>query len=263
MEHVHEASLPGTGFEIAIVAAGVIALTLYFLTYKKQSNWPVYRFCLFIAGVLAAVISLAGPLADAAHKDFTLHMVVHLLLGMLSPLLIVLSRPFKLMLKSLPVIRARRVSAFMKNSRYIRCLHVPVTGMVLNIGGLYVLYMTSLFHHMHTSLVIFMLVHLHVFLAGYLFTHVILEIDFTARRYSFYHRAAVLVLALAGHKILSKMIYANPPQGISQTSGEGGALLMYYGGDVIDLVLIILICYQWYRARQSVYTISSRPSHAI
>lgn len=260
MEHGHEASLPGAGFEITVVIIGVIGLTAYYLGYEKQSDWPGYRFGLFIAGVFTAVISLAGPLANGAHGDFTLHMVVHLLLGMLAPLLLVLSKPVKLMLKSLPVMKARQLSAFMKNSRFIRFLHIPVTGAILNIGGLFLLYMTGLFHQMHSSLVLFILVHLHVFLAGYLFTHVILEADFTARRYSFYHRAAVLILALAGHKILSKMIYANPPEGISRAAGESGAMLMYYGGDVIDVILIIFICYQWYRSRQRTYMIQNKPS---
>lgn len=260
MEYVHDASFPGAGFEIAVMVIGVIALTAYYLAYEKQSNWPLYRFGLFIAGVLTAVISLAGPLANEAHGDFTVHMVVHLLLGMLSPLLLVLSNPLTLMLKSLPVLRARQLSRGMKRSRYISFLHVPLTGACLNIGGLFLLYMTGLFHQMHSSLVLYILVHLHVFLAGYLFTHVILEVDFTALRYSFYHRAAVLVLALAGHKILSKMIYADPPEGVSRTAGENGAMLMYYGGDVIDVMLIILICYQWYRARQRTYTIQRTPS---
>ncbi|MFB1081694.1 cytochrome c oxidase assembly protein [Jeotgalibacillus sp. JSM ZJ347] len=263
MEHIHEASFPGPEFEIAVVITGIIAITLYYLAFAKLSSWPVYRFLLFVAGILATVTSLAGPLAGGAHESFTLHMVVHLLLGMLSPLLMVLSRPLKLMMKSLPVLKARRLSAFMRESSYIRFLHLPVTGAVLNIGGLYLLYMTGLFHQMHSSLILFILVHLHVFFAGYLFTHVILEMDFILHRYSFYHRAAVLILTLAGHKILSKIIYANPPEGISRTAGESGAMLMYYGGDVIDLLLIIFLCYQWYLDRQRLYAISTRPSHSL
>ncbi|WP_404406169.1 cytochrome c oxidase assembly protein [Jeotgalibacillus malaysiensis] len=260
MEHVHEASFPGPGFEVAVVMIGVIALTAYYLGYEKQSNWPGYRFVLFIAGVTTAVTSLAGPLANGAHGNFTLHMVVHLLLGMLAPLLLVLSKPVTLLLKSLPVLKARQLTSLIKRSRYISLLHVPLTGAFLNIGGLFLLYMTGLFHQIHSSLVLFILVHLHVFLAGYLFTHVILEADFTAHRYSFYHRAAILILALAGHKILSKMIYATPPEGISRTAGESGAMLMYYGGDAIDVMLIILICYQWYRSRQKTFTIQNKPS---
>ncbi|KIL43635.1 hypothetical protein KP77_33410 [Jeotgalibacillus alimentarius] len=259
MEHVHT-PFPGAGFEITVIVIGVTALTVYYLAYEKQSNWPLYRFGLFTAGVLTAVISLAGPLANEAHSNFIIHMVIHLLLGMLSPLLIVVSKPLTLMLRSLPVKKARRLSVWVRRSRYVRLLHLPVTGACLNIGGLFLLYMTDLFHQMHSSLVLFILIHLHVFLAGYLFTHIILEVDFTARRYSFYHRATVLILALAGHKILSKMIYADPPEGISRTAGENGAMLMYYGGDVIDVILIILICYQWYRARQRTYTIQNNPS---
>ncbi|TFE01781.1 cytochrome c oxidase assembly protein [Jeotgalibacillus salarius] len=259
----HEVSLPGTGFEVTVILIGLTLLITYFAAYRKHTHWPVYRLLLWGAGVLLAVVSLAGPLAGSAHGDFTLHMVVHLFLGMLAPLLFVLSKPIELILKTLPVLKARKLSAFMKNSRYLHVLHIPATGAILNIGGLFLLYMTGLFNQMHSSLVIFILVHLHVFLAGYLFTHVILEMDFTVRRYSFYHRATVLVLALAGHKILSKMIYATPPEGVSRAAGESGAELMYYGGDLIDVALIVLICYQWYLHRQRKYAIQPEPLNVI
>ena len=61
-------------------------------------------------------------------------------------------------------------------------------------------------------------------------------------------RAIVLVCSLAGHSILSKYLYAHPPIGVSSADAETGAMLMYYGGDLIDLGLILIFCYQWYKA---------------
>ena len=124
----------------------------------------------------------------------------------------------------------------------------PIIAAILNIGGLFLIYMTDLFTLMHTSAWLYGLVHLHVFLAGYLFTISIIYIDITTHRYSFMYRAIVLVLALGFHKVLSKLIYAAPPDGISKGAGESGALLMYYGGDIIDLGLIVILCWQWYQA---------------
>lgn len=94
---------------------------------------------------------------------------------------------------------------------------------------------------------LFALVHLHVFLAGYLFTMSIIYIDIVTYRYSFLYRAAVLIAALGFHKILSKLIYASPPAGIPIQDGERGAMLMYYGGDIVDLALIIILCLEWYK----------------
>ncbi|MGB2993236.1 MAG: cytochrome c oxidase assembly protein, partial [Paenisporosarcina sp.] len=55
------------------------------------------------------------------------------------------------------------------------------------------------------------------------------------------------VLAFAAHGILSKHIYAHPPSGISATQAETGGQIMYYGGDVIELILIFIFCFQWYK----------------
>ena len=52
---------------------------------------------------------------------------------------------------------------------------------------------------------------------------------------------------LALHSILGKVIYAHPPQGVADEQAQLGAQVMYYGGDYIDLVLIVLFCLDWYR----------------
>ena len=120
--------------------------------------------------------------------------------------------------------------------------------MILNIGGLYVLYLTSLFEWMHQSTIVYFIVHLHVFLAGYLFTASIVYIDLTAHRLSYLFRSIILIISLAAHKILSKIIYADPPAGVPREQGEAGGQVMYYGGDFVELVLIIILCSQWYKA---------------
>ncbi len=58
----------------------------------------------------------------------------------------------------------------------------------------------------------------------------------------------LLTIALACHGILSKYIYVHPAIGVPVAQAKTGSILMYYGGDVIDLILIIILCYQWYKA---------------
>mgnify|MGYP003446024625 FL=1 len=64
------------------------------------------------------------------------------------------------------------------------------------------------------------------------------------------YRAVVLIVALAGHSILAKYLYAYPPIGISKQQAERGSMLMYYGGDIIDAILIFILCFQWYKANR-------------
>ena len=93
-------------------------------------------------------------------------------------------------------------------------------------------------------------VHIHVFIAGYLFTISLLYIDPVSHRFSFLFRTVVFILALAGHGILSKFIYAYPPEGVLIEQASVGAMLMYYGGDAVDLLLIIILFKHWYQSNR-------------
>nr|WP_163531326.1 cytochrome c oxidase assembly protein [Halobacillus ihumii] len=252
----------GSGFlpDLPVVLFFGLLFILYIwaaITTSKQSrlrSWPIHRYICWCAGVLCAGAAIVGPLANRAHYDFTAHMTAHLLLGMLAPLLLVLSAPLTLLLRTVPVRTAKFVAKLLKSWPVSLVSH-PVSASILNIGGLWLLYMTSLYEAMHHNLLVGLAVHLHMFLAGYLFTASMIYIDPTPHRYSFVYRAIVLILTLAGHSILSKYIYVQPPPGVSEAHGELGAMIMYYGGDLIDLFLIIVLCYQWYRAARPRVTI--------
>lgn len=227
---------------------------------KHLKKWPFYRYILWILGIASALSAVASPLADRAHSDFIYHMIGHLLLGMLAPLLLVLAAPITLLLRALPVHPARKLVKLLK-SRYIRFISHPATASLFNIGGLWVLYTTDLYHIMLHNQAVHIFVHLHVFVAGYLFTSAFIYIDPVAHRYSYLFRSVLFTIALAGHAILAKYIYGHPPAGIPPEQAESGGMLMYYGGDVIDIIIIYILCRQWYKAkrpriaaRESVYS---------
>ena len=228
-----------------------IALILYIYAVirsnQKYKRWPKYRTTYWVLGVLFAILALAGPLANLAHGNFTAHMVGHLLLGMLAPLLMALAAPVTLILRTLPTPIARKFSKILQ-SWPSRWLTNPIVASILNVGGLWLLYASNLYALMHESILIHFIVHMHVFIAGYLFTISLIYIDPRPHQLSFWYRSIVFIIALAGHGILSKYIYAHPPMGVFKDQAESGAMLMYYGGDAIDIALIIILCFHWFRA---------------
>ncbi len=224
------------------IMAGII--TSKQLHLKK---WPIYRYLLWIAGVSSAASTIIGPLAQKAHSDFIIHMSGHLLLGMLAPLLLVLAAPVTLLLRSLETTNARRVVKLLKSAP-VQLVSHPIIASILNIGGLWVLYTTGLYEAMHNQMSVQILVHIHIFLAGYVFTAAIIYIDPVSYRFSYLYRAIVFILSLGGHQILAKHIYAHPPAHVSLDDARAGGMLMYYGGDLIDLVIIIIFCWQWYHS---------------
>jgi putative membrane protein len=110
------------------------------------------------------------------------------------------------------------------------------------------LYTTDLYPAMGEHEALHVLVHLHVLGSGYLLTAALIVVDPAPHRPGFLSRAAVLVLFLAAHGVLAKYLYAHPPAGVPAEQAERASMLMYYGGDLIDVVLITVLCRQWYAA---------------
>ncbi|MCH6264768.1 cytochrome c oxidase assembly protein [Neobacillus citreus] len=242
--------LDDTFLQVVLLLPLVLVLFLYLLAVSllkfRKKTWPLNRTFFFVLAICCAVAAVSGPLAVRAHQDFTAHMLSHLLLGMLAPLLMVLAAPMTIILRTLNVNAARRLVTFLKK-RYFLFLSDPVVASLINVGGLWVLYTSDLYMAMHKHTLVYVAVHLHVFLGGYVFTSALVNIDPIPHRRSFIYRGIVMVAALAGHGILSKYIYAHPPAGVPADQAESGSLLMYYGGDVIDLILVVIFCYQWYK----------------
>jgi len=103
-------------------------------------------------------------------------------------------------------------------------------------------------------------VHAHLFIAGYLFTAAVISVDPMPHRRSFRHRSAVLVLALAAHDILAKYLYAHPPDGVPVPAAETGAMVMYYGGDAVDVAILVVLGAHWYRATRPRWRRSIQPA---
>lgn len=229
------------------IMASILYIVAAVVTSNQFTRWPLRRTVFWSAGMMCALLSLVGPLADQAHTNFTIHMIVHLLLGMLAPLLMVLAAPMTLAFRMLRVDLARRLSHLLKCNLFRFLVH-PIVTSFFNIGGLWILYTTNLYALMHQSMVVHVLIHVHLLIAGYLWTASLIYIDPTPHKKSFRFRSTVLLLSLAGHQILSKYIYAFPPNGVPVTQAEIGGMLMYYGGDAIDIVIIFILLQQWYKA---------------
>ncbi|OJH19143.1 hypothetical protein BLX88_08060 [Bacillus obstructivus] len=214
---------------------------------RHYKRWSYFRIFYWGLGVLCMATVAVGPLAKSVHSNFTAHMFGHLLLGMLSPLLILLSAPMTLFLRILRVKHARYITKVLK-SFPIRLICDPLTASLLNVGGLWLLYTTNLFSQMHQNILLYLFIHLHVFIAGYVYTAAFIYIDPIPHRTSYMYRAIIMIISMASHGVLSKYIYAHPPNGVTTTQAEIGGMIMYYGGDLVDIILIYIFCLQWYKS---------------
>lgn len=216
---------------------------------RNRRGWSTWYMGSFSIGAGLLAIAVSPPLAMWAHHDFRGHMVQHLLFGMLAPLGLVLAAPATLLLRTLSVSSARRVTAILR-SRPTRWLTHPVTALMLDVGALYLLYLTLLYAATLTSPVLHGLVHAHFVAAGCLFVWAIAGPEPTPHRPGFRTRLMVLFVAIAAHSTLAKLMYAYGwPRGTHHSPEQirSAAQLMYYGGDVAELLLAIALFASWYR----------------
>ena len=212
----------------------------------------MWRTTLFSSGAFLLALGLVPPIAEFAHEDFRGHMVQHLALGMLAPLGLVLGAPLTLLMATLPKSLARKTAQFLRLSPLQKLSH-PVSALFLNLGGMYLLYLTPLYSASLSSGLLHLLVHLHFIVAGCLFTWAIAGPDPGPRRPSYMYRFVILFLSMAGHAILAKMIYAYGwPQGTHHDLAEiqSGAKLMYYAGDGAEVLLLIALLIGWKQSQQ-------------
>jgi putative membrane protein len=228
--------------------AALVALALYVMgaarLRRRGDAWPWWRDLSFTLGSAGLALS---PLPGG---EFTAHMLQHVIVGMLAPLLLVLARPVTLALRALPPGRARRVLLAVARSRPATVLVFPPVAAALDVGGLWVLYRTHLFAATHDHPWQHALVHVHVFAAGLLFSAAVCQLDPLRHRYSILLRAATLVAAGTAHAVLAKSLWVAPPPGTAFSAADlhTGAELMYYGGDLAEIALAVVMAAQWYAA---------------
>jgi putative membrane protein len=183
------------------------------------------------------VLGLALP----AH-DFAGHALQHLLVAMVAPLGLVLGAPVTLLLRTLPVRTARHLTRLLR-SRPARTVAHPVTALLLTTGGLVALYLTPLYARMLTSSSLHQAVTIHFLLSGCLFAWVVAGADPAPHRPSVPARLVLLGVAIAVHATLSQLLYAGALVQVpaSVADRQAGATLMYYGGDLAELLLAFAV----------------------
>lgn len=208
-------------------------------------RWPVTRVAATLAGSFCTVAAVLPPIAS--HDElFPVHVAQHLLLGMAAPAFLALSAPVTLALRTLPR-RPRRILLRLLRGFPVAVLAAPATAVVLDLGGLYALYLTGLYQAAEHDDLVHAAVHMHMFLAGCLLSWALIGVD-PVRRTDTWVRLTALIIAAAGHDTLAKLIYARnlPADGGPAASRHTGAELMYYGGTVIEVALAAVVMAQWY-----------------
>ncbi|MEU2055898.1 cytochrome c oxidase assembly protein [Streptomyces bungoensis] len=224
-------------------------------------GWSPWRTAGWVTGLVLLAAAVLPPVAPLAHRDFRGHMVQHMLLGMYAPLALTLAAPVTLLLRTLPVRRARQVTAIL-HGRPARLLTHPAVALLLSTGSLAVLYFTPLYDTATAHPAGHWLLHAHFLLSGCLFAHVVAGPDPAPARPGVRTRLVYLGCAIAVHAVVSQLMYGGFWVDIHAPVPEvrGGAEIMYYGGDIAELLLAAALVATWRPAPRTRRSPGAAPS---
>ena len=188
---------------VALVAVGLYLAGVRRLRQRGDA-WPVHRTLLWVLGWAAFVYATSGAPAVYGAVLFSAHMVMHMVVAMLIPLLLVPAAPILLSLRALPTRPdrtwgPRELVLQVVHSRAMRVMSNPVIAAVFFFFSLAIFYYSSLFElslRTHTG---HMLMILHFLLTGYLFVWVLVGIDPGPRKWSPVILLVVLFATMSFH----------------------------------------------------------------
>ncbi|MEX1080077.1 MAG: cytochrome c oxidase assembly protein [Homoserinimonas sp.] len=191
---------------------------------RRGDRWPVLRTISWVAGLLLLFYVTSGALYVYDKYLFSMHMLGHMLLTMMIPVLLVPGAPITLaaraIRKRMDGSRGAREWILMAvHSRYASVLANPIVAAVLFAGSLWVFYYSPLFRWATSEHIghIWMVVH---FLAtGYLFVQALIGVDPVPYRAPYALRLLLLLGTMAFHAFF----------GLSLMTGSGLLLADWYG----------------------------------
>ncbi|BBY41844.1 cytochrome c oxidase assembly protein [Mycolicibacterium celeriflavum] len=196
-------------FDLIFGTAAIVFAVVYLLAvrrlHRRGDAWPVGRTLGWLCGCAALLFATSSGLGRYMPAMFSMHMIAHMVLSMLVPVLLVLGAPMTLALRALPAAGrgdppgAREWLLAALHSRVSRFFTNPVVATVLFVAGFYGLYFGGLFDAAVDKHGAHVLMNLHFLLSGYLFYWVVIGIDPAPRQIPQLGKVAMVFASLPLH----------------------------------------------------------------
>jgi len=201
---------------------------------------------------LLLVLASVSPLHWLGEHLFTAHMVEHLLLGMIGPLLIALAAPMTLALQTgQPATRLLLRKAL--HSRVVVIITRPLVAWLLFGGTMVGLYLTPLVGASQRNIFLHTLVHVHLLIVGSLFLWPLVGADPLPARLPFGARLLTVLFAVPFHAfvglaLLSAGSPVAPSTYPSLSDQHRAAALLLVSGELLSVTVAGLVFRDWLAA---------------
>ncbi|MFJ4367010.1 cytochrome c oxidase assembly protein [Streptomyces chartreusis] len=247
---------------LALYAWGVVRLR------RRGDAWSVWRTISYVAGVLSVMLVMCTGLNDYGMVMFSVHMVQHMVISMLSPILILLGAPITLALRAMPPAGRGRKGPrewllALLHSRYMRIITHPAFTIPLFIASLYALYFTPIFDFLMGSKTGHIAMMIHFLAVGVVFFWPIIGVDPGPHRPGYLMRMLELFAGMPFHAFFGIALmmasepmvetFKNPPgslaiDALSDQNAAGGIAWAF--SEVPSVLVLIALLFQWYGSEQ-------------
>jgi putative membrane protein/putative copper resistance protein D len=236
---------------------------------RRGDAWSWGRTASFVIGVLTVLLVTCSRLNDYGMVMFSVHMVQHMVISMLSPILILLGAPITLALRALPVAATRgskgprELLLMFLHSRYMRIITHPAFTIPLFIASLYALYFSPVFDFLMGSSAGHIVMMCHFLAVGLVFFWPIMGVDPGPHRPGYLMRMLELFAGMPFHAFFGIALmmasqpmvesYKNPSAslGIDALADQTAAGGIAWAFSEIPSVLVLLaLLFQWYSSEQ-------------
>ncbi|WP_330341400.1 cytochrome c oxidase assembly protein [Streptomyces sp. NBC_00557] len=247
---------------LALYGWGVVRLR------RRGDAWSAWRTVAFAVGVLTVGLVMCTRLNDYGMVMFSVHMVQHMIISMLSPILVLLGAPVTLALRALPTAGRgrtgpRELLLALLHSRYMRIVTHPAFTIPMFIASLYVLYFTPLFDFLMGSKTGHIAMMVHFFAVGVVFFWPIMGVDPGPHRPGYVMRMLELFAGMPFHAFFGIALmmasapmvdtFTHPPaslgiDALSDQNAAGGIAWAF--SEIPSVLVLIALLFQWYGSEQ-------------
>jgi putative membrane protein len=247
-------------FVVAAAAGYVVGVRRL---HAHGRSWPAGRTVAFLLGLTVVLVATASGVAAYDRVLFSLHVVQHILLGMVAPLLLVLGAPITLALQAGSRPAQRRILRVLRSAP-ARVLTHPLTAWLLFGTSVATLYFTPLYELSLRNGWFHVATHAYFLGAGCLFLAHVVGLDPIPHALGYGARLLYVLVLLPFHTFVGVALLTmntviasgwyddvERSWGVSPLSDQRtGAGLLWISGELFGLLCIGIVVYQWMSAEE-------------
>jgi cytochrome c oxidase assembly factor CtaG len=246
---------------LSVWVAGLYLLGVWQLR-SRGDHWSWGRTLAFVvAGMGTFYFATSSGIAAYDTTLLSVHMVQHMILSMLVPLMLALGAPVTLALRVLPR-RPRRWLLAVLHSRVVKVLSFPPLAFLLFVLSPWVLYFTGWYEASLRSTYVHEMMHVHLVAVGALFLWPLVGADPVPGRVAYPFRVLLMALTLPFHAFLGVTImnqstllggdwypsldlaWLPPPEEDQHLAGG----ILWGSGELVGITFFAVLFVQWVRS---------------